>query len=300
MISSFDFNPATQTLTQINQVSSAGNFPVHVATDHTGGCVFAANYGIGSAASYRVEAQGRLTEPVSTFLYPPPPEAPNKHSRAHRATVSPDNRFLLVNDLGLDRIYVYALDAKTAKLTAHGHWLANPGDGPRALRFHPNKKIAYCVNESQPTLHVLGWNPAAPSGSQLTTLQTVRLAESPSQCHPGDIVLDRGAQHAYVSTRRDNTVAVFRVAPDGRLTQTGKVPCGGTHPRHLTLDPTSRWLLVANQDSGNIAVLPILLGTGEITVAGTETTMQNATSSATVTGRVDQPMCLLFAGGPSL
>ena len=119
-VSSFAVDAKAGKLTAINAVSAKGTGTCHVSVDKTGQAVFCANYSGGSAASFHVKADGGLTEAVSDFQYSghgPKPDQEMAH--AHRATVTPDNKILLVNDLGLDCIHIYKLDAATAKLTPH-------------------------------------------------------------------------------------------------------------------------------------------------------------------------------------
>jgi 6-phosphogluconolactonase len=284
-VSIYALDRAHAKLTKINEVASKGAGTAHVAFDHTGRCAFAANYNGGSASSFHIE-KGEHLSPVVSFEQfhghgPNPDRQAQPH--AHRVTPSPDNRFLLVNDLGLDLIHVFHLDAATAKLTPNDPpaWHSEPGSGPRALRFHPDGKIAYCVNEIKSTVDVLQWD--AQRGV-LTTVEQVNLL--PENYHGAtrgcDIVLDRAARHAYVANRDDNFMATFTVAPDGKLTLVGRSSCGGDIPRHLTLDPTERWLLVANQESDNIAVFRRDEATGRLAESGKSFPLS-------------KPQCLVFA-----
>jgi len=282
-VSSFTLNPKTAAMASVNQVASRGGGPTHIAVDHSGRCVFAANYGGGSVVSFLADKEGRLSDAVSFFQYKADSGKPESRSHAHRVTVSPDNHFLLVNDLGLDVIHIYRLDAATAKLTPHDppQWQATAGYGPRALRFHPNGKWVYCVNELKPTVNVLEWNS---SRGTLTTIQDASLV--PEGYHgkaaPGDIVFDRHARFAYVTSRLDDFMATFSVSSKtGKLTFLEKTSCGGQRPRHLALDPTDRWLLVANQDSDNIAVFERNPKTGKLAKSGK-------------TFSFGKPMCLTF------
>jgi 6-phosphogluconolactonase len=269
-VSSFTLNTKTAAMAPVNQVASRGGGPTHITVDHTGRCVFAANYGGGSVVSFIADREGRLSDAVSFFQYTADSGKPERRSHAHRVTISPDNRFLLVNDLGLDVIHIYRLDAASAKLIQHDppQWQATAGYGPRALRFHPNGKWAYCVNELKPTVNVLEWNS---SQGTLSTIQDVSLV--PEGYHgnaaPGDIVFDKHARFAYVTSRLDDFMATFSISPKtGKLTFLEKTSCGGQRPRHLALDPTDRWLLVANQDSDNIAAFERNTKTGKLAKSG--------------------------------
>jgi len=280
-VSSFSFDKKNAKMALINKSSSKGGGPTHITVDHTGRCVFAANYGGGSVVSFQVTGEGHLSEAVSFFQYPPAGE--KKRSHAHRVTVSPDNRFLLVNDLGLDVIHIYRLDAATAKLTPHepSVWKAAAGYGPRALRFHPNGKWVYCVNELKPTVNVLEWDKEK---GTLTTLQDIALVPEDYQglSAPADIVFDRKMRFAYVASRLDDFMATFTVSPEtGKLTFLEKTSCGGKRPRHLALDPTDRWLLVANQDTNTISVFARDRKTGRLSNSGKDFPL-------------DKPECLVF------
>lgn len=255
-VSSFAFDRKNDKLNPINTESSVGGGPTHIAVDHTGHCVFAANYGGGSVVSFTVDAQGHLSPAASFIQYEPDASRHERHSHAHRVTLSPDNRFLLVNDLGLDQIHIHSLDASTAKLTPHDppRWRSGVGYGPRALRFHPNGKWAYCVNELKPRVCVLSWD--AQKGS-LTTVQDISLVPEGYQGRsaPADIAFDKHARFAYVASRLDDFMATFTISPTGgTLTPVNHTPCGGKRPRHLAIDPSDGWLLLANQDTDNIAV----------------------------------------------
>jgi 6-phosphogluconolactonase len=282
-VESFHVESPTK-LKSMSQVSSEGSGPCHVSVDHTGRCAFAANYGEGSAASYRLGGDSRLSGAVSAFHYTGHgPKVSQENARGHRVTPSPDNRFLLVNDLGSDRIHVYRLDATTAKLTPNDppEYMAKVGSGPRAFRFHPNGKWAYCVNELDSTVTVLDWD--AQRGV-LTAKQAIsNLPEGhtgPSA--PSEGVLDHDGRFLYVANRLDDFMVTYAVsAEDGRLTLDARSSCGGKTPRHIALDPTERWLLIANQDSDHISVFARDAKTGKLEAAGRDFP-------------ISKPQCIVF------
>lgn len=285
-VSSYTLDRKNARLIKINEVASLGGATCHVAVDHTGRSVFAANYSGGSAASFSVSDDGHLSPAVSFEQYtghgPDPDRQQAPH--AHRVTVSPDNRFLLVNDLGLDEIHIYRLDADTAKLTPNDPpaWKSAPGAGPRALLFHPSGRWAYCVTEMASTVDVLHWD------RKRGTLETMQMLSLKPEGYQGvtggcDIVFDRHAHFAYVADRFDDIIVTFAVSPsDGKLTLLQRTSCGGKIPRHLALDPSGRWLLVANQVSDNIAILARDPRSGQLTPSAKSFPLS-------------KPQCLVFA-----
>jgi len=273
-VSSFAVDARAGKLTAINAVLAKGPGTCHVAVDKTGQAVFCANYSGGSAASFHVKTDGGLTDAVSFFQYSGHgPRAEQEMAHAHRVTVTPDNKYALVNDLGLDCIHIYDLDAATAKLIPHDppEWKSEPGTGPRALRFHPNGNWAYCVLELSSEVAALRWDPRAGS---LTTIQTISLVPegyAGTKPHSSEIVLDHAGHFAYASDRFDDVLVSFRIDPaTGKLTKLGSSKYGGKTPRHIALDPTEQWLLVANQDSDNISVVKRDAKTGLLAETGKE------------------------------
>jgi 6-phosphogluconolactonase len=230
--------------------------------------VFAANYNGGSVVSYKVRADRGLSEAVSFFQFAGSGSDSIPH--AHRVTVSPDQRFLLVNDLGLDQIHIFELDVKTAKLTAHepAKWKATPGTGPRALRFHPNERWAYCLTELKSTVNVLQWDGRKGSFERMQEISMLP-DDYVGPTGAAEFVIDPNGRFAYASNRKNNFLATFTVSPaDGRLTLVERSSCGGDEPRHITLDETGRWLLVANQHSDHITVFARDEKTGKLAAAG--------------------------------
>jgi 6-phosphogluconolactonase len=292
-VSSYALNHDAGTLTLINTVASGGAGPCHLTTDHTGRVLVVANYSGGSAASFQIGAGGKLSEAVSVFHYdsPGPGEGQDKHrqeaSHAHRATVSPDNKFVLINDLGLDKIHIYRLDVASAKLTPNDppEWKSAPGSGPRALRFYPNGRWAYCVDELKSTVDQLGWEPA--TGTLTLLEKTVLLPEGfHGATRAAEIIFNqKGAskgKFAYVANRDDDFLATFKVdEATGKLSGIRRTPSGGAIPRHIALDPSERWILAADQDSNVIAVFRRDPRSGEL-------------SSNGQSFKIFSPQCLLF------
>ncbi|HCT59777.1 MAG TPA: lactonase family protein [Acidobacterium sp.] len=267
-VSAFRIDREQARLHPINQIASEGTETCNVNVSHTGYAAFCANYASGSMSSFFLNPSGALSAPVSHFQYhghgPNPERQAGPH--AHRVTPSPDDRFLLVNDLGLDRIHIYRLDAANAKLTPNDppHWEAFAGSGPRALHFHPNGHVAYVVFEMGSAVQALHWDKE--KGTLHALQDPIHLTpptyhEISTGC---DMVLDHKARFAYVINRFYNRIITFSVDHDGKLTLLHRSSCGGEVPRHLALDPTGRWLLLANQKSDNIAVFEIHPETGVV------------------------------------
>lgn len=262
-VSSFkiDHGQHGPTLAHINSQFAEGTGTTNINLDHTGRVLLCANYTGGSASSFQVSREGHISPVVSHYQYHG--HGPNKDRQesphVHRATISPGNGFALFNDLGLDVIHIYKLDAATAQMTPHDPpaWKAPPGSGPRSLRFHPNGRWAYCVTEMGNTILVLDWDEHK---GTLTTKQSVSLIPDgfTGRSQSAETAIPRDGKFLYAADRYYNHFYSFTIDPaSGELHGMDRTPCQGKTPRYITLDPTERWLLSANQDSNNIEIVAI-------------------------------------------
>lgn len=279
-VTSFSIDPKTGQLKQLNQVSSGGNGPCHLSLDKTGKWLFAVNYGSGSVSAYPVHDDGSLGEASGFVQHKGSSVNPRQRGpHAHSANISPDNKFVLVADLGLDQILTYKVDP-SGKLPAGDPPFSKiePGSGPRHMAFHPKGKYAYVVSEIAATVTAMSYNPA--NGS-LETLQTISLVPKDYTGAKGsaEIAVHPSGKFVYASNRdtptRDNpnggghdTIAVFAVdQAKGTLTAVDYTPVGKI-PRNFAIDPTGQYLFDANQDGGNILLFRIDQKTGKLTATG--------------------------------
>jgi 6-phosphogluconolactonase len=201
---------------------------------------------------------------------------------AHSINVSPDNKYALAADLGLDKILIYKLDPEkgTIKESDPAFGELPPGSGPRHLAFHPNGKYLYVCGEMTSTVHAYAWD--ADKGSlkllqSLSTLPEPVKGNSTAECqvHPT-------GKFVYVSNRGHNSIAIFKVDEEsGKLTAAGHASSGGKTPRNFGIDPTGQFLLAANQDSNNVVVFKIESGSGIPKPTGVEVS-------------VPKPVCVKF------
>jgi 6-phosphogluconolactonase len=270
-------------LQPVSAQNSASTGTCHVALDHTGHVLLSADYGGGSAASFLV-TEGKLSPAVWSEHYTG--HGPNKDrqqsAHAHFASFSPDNRFAFINDLGLDEIHIYKLNAATAMLTPAGAYHAKPGAGPRTLHFHTKGHTDYSINELDSTVDVLEWN-KTDGGLSLDKRIELLPAGYTGDTHACDTVISKDGKSVYFANRGNNSIYLFHAdEKTGALTPGGRFDCGGKTPRNFVLDPTERWMLVANQDSNLISVFRRNAESGALAKAG-----KSFAAAA--------PMCILFA-----
>lgn len=248
-------------LKKLNEVASQGGGPTHIAVSPKGQAVFCANYGGGSVSSFHVNPDGSLSEAVSHFQYSGsgPYKGRQEKPHTHSVNPTPDGGWVLVNDLGIDRIFIYRLNERTAEMTAAepAYWAAKPGSGPRHMAFHPKGKWIYSVNELTSTVDVFDWDPTHGTLTHKGSVSTLKEGFPPNTAFAGEIACSRDGHQVYVGNRvADDTIAVFDVDQQtGMLKLVQLAENSGKNPRHIALDPSGRWLVISDVGSGTIEVL---------------------------------------------
>ncbi len=271
-VSAFRIDAGTGQLTLLNSVSTRGAGPCHLMVDKTGKCLVAVNYGSGSVASFPVKEDGSLGEASGFVQHAGSSVDPKRQQgpHAHSVNVSPDNRFAVVADLGLDQVLVYRLDPAKAMIEANDPPFVkvNPGAGPRHFTFHPGGKFAYVINEIKSTVTAFSWEAARGAFKEIETVSTLP-QDFTGVNHTAEVQAHPSGRFLYGSNRGHNSIAVFAIdTRKGTLTPVERVPTQGKTPRNFGIDPTGSWLIAAHQDSDSLVVFRIDKKTGKLTPTG--------------------------------
>ena len=287
-VSAFTIHPETGKLSLLNQVSSRDQGPAHIALDRTGKYALISNYTLGSVAVLPVMADGRLGEASSFVPHKGSSINPERQKgpHAHAIALSPDNRFAVVADLGIDQLLVYRFDVTKGTLGEKPAVVkTKPGAGPRHLVFSSDGRFLYVINELQSTVVIYSYNVETGALHELQTVSTLPQGFKGNST-AAEIEIHSAGKFLFASNRGDDSVAVFAIdSASGKLTHVETFPSGGKTPRNFTIDPTGSWLLIANQDSDNIVVFGIDRKTGRLTSTGEAVT-------------VPLPACLKFVPRP--
>ena len=261
-----------ESLRAIGTVSSQGLGPCHLSIDAGGKWLFVANYDSGTIAVYPIQSDGRLGPARQVIQQKGSgPVAPNQASaHAHEVVLSPDERFLLAADLGADRVFVHGFEATTGALTPNARQavVLPAGYGPRHLVFSKDGRTIYVVTELKPTVVTFRWDAERGSMTQLGVISTLPTAD-PAEHEAAEIVLHPNGKFLYASNRgHSNTIAIFRIDHEGLPVPAGHVSSNGTVPRFFNIDPSGKFLIAANQGSGDLATFAIDPSSGALTRVG--------------------------------
>jgi 6-phosphogluconolactonase len=268
-IRAFAVDPVSGGLTALNTVATGDPFCSNVAVDPTGRVLMTVSGTGGHVFSYPIEADGSLG-PVASRLRNDGPPGPvttrQQKTYPHSSTFSPDDRFVMVADLGLDRVFAYRPDLATARLepAARPYAQFKPGTGPRHSKFSADGRFYYVVGELANTVTACAYD--APSG-RVTPFQTLSTlpAGFKGESTSSEIRIHPNGRFIYAASRGADCLAVFARDPvSGALAPVENVPSGGHFPRNFALTADGKWLVCGHQESGNVTVFRVDPATGRL------------------------------------
>lgn len=270
----FAVDRASGALTKINTASTGGEGSTHLWLDTALKTLFAANFTGGSAASIALQPDGSLGALVSTVKETgtgPHPRQTSAH--AHGVALDPSGRYLLVADLGADRVFVYGVDRASKALApddaTNPHVVSLPaGSGPRHLAFGANGRFVYVVTELSADIVTLRWD--AQQG-RLTPLQSLPMSspEFKAARNGSEVAVSADGRFVYAGNRAEHQLLVYRVdAASGELSLIQRVSSGGELPWNFALHSSGKWMLVANQRSGKVNVFSVDPASGMVADTG--------------------------------
>lgn len=257
-------------LTLINRASSVGAGPCHVAVAPSGKHVAVANYGGGSVALLPIDEKGALGK-ASAFIQHEGSSV-NKDRQgephAHSVTFDPSGKFLIVADLGIDKLMIYKYDATAGSLTATEPAVLKAGAGPRHTKFHPTLPVLYSVNELGNSVTVFSFDAGSGATKELETIGALP-SDFKGNSTTAEIRVHPSGRFVYASNRGHDSIAVFAVDDkSGKLSAKGQTPTAGRTPRNFNVDPSGKYLLAANQDSDSVVTFAIDAKTGALKQVG--------------------------------
>lgn len=263
-------NGADIGLEAVNSQPTGDGGAAHVAVDRTGRVLLSAQYGGGSVSSYPLDKEGSIGKHITLLRHTEPSGVVPDRQRSchpHWVGTSPDNRFVLVPDLGADQIYIHRLDAKTGELAPHDSVTTPPGSGPRHFAFHPSGKAGYVSNEIDVSISAFEYDPEGGKLAISNTAPTVTREQKERERHnsTSEVRVHPSGKFVYVANRGHDTISVFSIDDSiGELSLVEQEPIRGSWPRNFNLDPSGRWLLAAGRDSNTLAVFAVDPGDGSL------------------------------------
>lgn len=265
-VAAYSINRETGGLELINSQVTEGASPCHISVDSENGYVVTANYHKGTIELYRAGEKGSVQPAASVVQHEG--NGPNKERQekphAHYSGFTPDGKYIAAIDLGIDKLITY--EVKDGQLQEVESLSVKPGSGPRHLEFHPNGKIAYLMTELSNEVIVLAYDSENGSFKELQYISAIP-EDFTENSQGAAIHVSSDGRFVYVSNRGHNSIAVFAVNEEsGELSFVEYTSTEGDWPRDFSFDPSEKFLIVANQETGNLVLFSRDESTGKLTL----------------------------------
>jgi 6-phosphogluconolactonase len=277
-VASYKVDKETGKLTHLTTELTDDGSPCHVSVNDS--LAVTANYHSGRITAFPLQADGSVA-PASSYAQH---EGTGPHERqekphAHFAGFTPDNQYVIAVDLGTDKVVTYSYE--DGKLTEAGSYSCNPGSGPRHLAFHPKEKYVYVFTELSNEIITLSYEDGINAFKEVQVVST--LPDDFLENSQGSAIhISSDGRFVYAANRGHDSIVVYEVNPySGELSLIQRVPSAGNWPRDFVLDPTEAFVVVSNEETGNVVLFERDPEKGTITQL--DSTLE-----------VSKPVCLKF------
>lgn len=239
-------------LEELGKISTESFAPCHIEMDQSGKYVFVSNYVGGVVMLYERDQEGKLQKKQKIELENP------EASHPHSVSISKDNEFAYINDLGNNKVWIYNFDVEAGKLTLNdkAYVELEEGAGPRHFSFSKDEEFAYTINELNSTLSV--FKKDSSGGLSLIESYSSLPENFDEKNSTADIHLHPSGNFIYASNRGHNSIVAFRVNKEsGKLKLIDHYATQGEFPRNFAISPDGSFLYAANQNSNNISIFRI-------------------------------------------
>lgn len=252
-------------LQEINRQLTEGAPPCHVSVDAENHYLLSANYHKGTMDAYSLQDNdgGIAPKPSTAKHQGSGPDKRQEKAHTHYAGFTPDEKYIVAIDLGIDKLITYEISAQ-GTLSEVARLDIKPGSGPRHLAFHPNGYIAYCLTEFSSEVLSLQYNAETGSFTEIQTIST--LPTNFTENNQGSAIhLSADGRFLYAGNRGHNSIAVFSVNQETwQLDFIEHTSTEGNWPRDFVLDPSEAFIVAANQESSNLVLFSRDATTGRL------------------------------------
>jgi 6-phosphogluconolactonase len=269
-VSAFRIDPANGKLTMLSSRPAGGNAPCFLSVDTRGRNLLTANVLGPNIVNFSIDADGSLDNASSVAWHKGSGADAHLEAHPHSVVLSPDNRFALAADMGLDEVLIYRFDVSKGGISpgARSFVKTPSGAGARILTFHPSGRFAYLIEELGSSISAMRWDAGA---GALTVTQTV--STLPKDFHganaAAEVQVHPNGRFLYASNRGHDSIAVFGIdQTTGELTPIDFVSSGGRPPRQILFDPTGAYLFAVNVETQIVVEFRVDPNTGQLTRTG--------------------------------
>jgi len=273
-VSQYTIDPSNGSLSanSVADAIPAGTEPRFVAVDRNTNYVYVTNYTSNDISLYSIDPVNGSLSPIAPYTLSALP-GPNSFSISHGmspAVAVP--KYAYVANSGGNSISQYQIEqgGNPVKMVA-SMIMIDGGSIPVSIVVDPSGQYAYVANRT--TNNVSTFSIDALSG-ELTQIDanplTTIIDNTPAGTNPQSVIVDPSGRYVYVANIGSNSISQYLIGTNGILEPMipASVPAGthpSTQPWAVTVDPSGKYVYVANWGTSDVSAYTIDRSTGNLT-----------------------------------
>ena len=249
-------------ITRLNSANIKGMRGCHISTDEEDRYLFVSGYHDGKATVMRLKPDGSVGRIADGVFHKGLGSVAERNFRPHVSCTrrTPDGKFIMVADLGIDQIKIYKFDDEHGGLTLVDALRCELESAPRHFFFSKDGRFIYLMYELKNVIDVFTYETGerSPKIEKIQTVSTTGeecLTQLTSACA---MRMSPDEKFLFCSNAGDNTLSMYERDPDtGLLTQQFCLPVSGDYPKDIAIFPDQKHVASINHESGSISFFKI-------------------------------------------
>ncbi len=263
----------------MNKVSVNGLRPCYLSVNRDNTYMLSAGYHDGKLTILRLNEDGTVAGVTDEVFMKGLGSVAGRNYRCHVncAIFSPDERFVMAVDLGMDQVKIYAFDKNTGKIRLHDILRRELESGPKHMIFSNDGQYAYLTHENKCVVTKFAYDEETAHFTQLETLSTLPEKYDSYNCAI-TLKLTEDDRHLFVTNSGNNSVAIYNIDSEEKMHTACILPVSGEYPRDLAIMPGGQMIAAVNQEGNSITSFKVNYEKGYIVMAGPPMKISTPTS----------------------
>ena len=239
-------------LSRINSANIKGMRGCHLSTDTDNKYIFVSGYHDGKMTVLKLNKDGSVGRITDGVFHKGLGSVAERNYRPHVSCsrLTPDGRFLMVADLGIDQIKVYRFDKNEGRVMLVDTIRCELESAPKRFIFSQDGRFFYVLYELKNVIDVFSYKEGerTPIVEKIQTVSTTG-GETSRMTAACAMRFTPDEKHLFCSNAGDNTVSLYeRDAETGLLTFKFCLPISGDYPKDIAVFPDGKHLASINHE----------------------------------------------------
>ena len=247
-------------LSRLNSRNIKGMRGCHLSTDAEDRYIFVSGYHDGKATVLRLNEDGSVGPIVDGVFHKGYGSVAERNFRPHVSCtrLSPDGKYVLVADLGIDQVRIYRFDDE--KLVQVDAIRCERESAPRHFLFSADGRFMYLMYEQKNVIDVFSYESGekVPKIEKIQTISSIgdkTYSELTAAC---SLRMTHDQRHVFCSNAGDNAVSIYsRDVESGLLEFLCCLPISGDYPKDIAIFPDQNHIVSVNHETGSMTFFKV-------------------------------------------